>query len=47
MAEFIEIKCVDCKNNQMVFSHAAMDVKCNKCGKTILSPRGGKIKIIS
>jgi len=47
MADFIDVTCPDCKNTQKIFSHAAMEVKCNKCTKVIVFPRGGKIKIIS
>ncbi len=39
---FMKVKCTECGNEQIVFSHPAMDVKCLKCNAILLQPRGGK-----
>jgi len=44
---FVRVKCVDCENEQVIFSHASMEVSCEVCGKTLASPRGGKAEINS
>lgn len=42
---FVKVKCVDCENEQVVFSHASSEVDCEVCGKTLVSPTGGKAEI--
>ena len=42
MSKFLRIKCEDCGNEQVVFNHPAMVVRCLVCGKTVLEPKGGK-----
>lgn len=42
---FLKVRCNDCGNEQMVFSHAGSVVKCLVCGKTLATPRGGKAEI--
>lgn len=42
---FLQVKCPDCGNEQVVFSHVAIIVRCNICGATIAEPTGGKAKI--
>lgn len=44
---FVRVKCVDCENEQVIFSHASMEVNCEVCGKTLASPRSGKAEINS
>ncbi|MHA1859562.1 MAG: 30S ribosomal protein S27e [Candidatus Asgardarchaeia archaeon] len=44
MANFVMVKCA-CGNNQPVFSHAKMEIKCIVCGKALAKPMGGKAKI--
>lgn len=42
---FIRVKCVDCENEQVVFSHASSEVNCEICGKNLATPTGGKAEI--
>lgn len=44
-SKFLKIKCKKCKNEQIVFNKAAMDVKCLVCGSILVEPRGGKADI--
>ena len=43
--KFINVKCKDCGNAQMVFQRASSPVTCLVCGATIATPTGGKVKI--
>jgi small subunit ribosomal protein S27e len=45
-SKFYTVEC-ECGNKITVFSHSANIVKCKKCGKTIVEPTGGKVKIYS
>lgn len=42
---FVKVQCVDCENEQVIFSHASSEVKCEVCGKTLASPGSGKAEI--
>lgn len=42
---FLRVKCPDCGNEQIVFSHASTVVHCNVCGATLAEPSGGKAVI--
>lgn len=42
---FLKVKCLDCDNEQIVFDRASSNVQCIICGKTLVTPRGGKAKI--
>lgn len=42
---FLRVKCPDCGNEQIVFSHASTVVHCNVCGATLAEPSGGKTAI--
>ncbi|MFQ6107264.1 MAG: 30S ribosomal protein S27e [Thermoplasmata archaeon] len=44
-SQFLQVRCPDCGNEQVVFSHAATVVTCLVCGATIVRPRGGKAEI--
>jgi len=44
-SKFVRVKCPDCGNEQVVFSHATNVVKCNICGSVLLEPTGGKATI--
>jgi len=44
-SKFIKVRCSKCKNEQVVFGKAAMEVKCLVCGRVICEPTGGKIKV--
>ncbi|MFQ6088856.1 MAG: 30S ribosomal protein S27e [Candidatus Methanofastidiosia archaeon] len=45
MSRFLRIKCDDCGNEQVTFSKASLKVKCLVCGKTVVSPTGGKGRV--
>ncbi|MCW4026468.1 MAG: 30S ribosomal protein S27e [Candidatus Bathyarchaeota archaeon] len=42
---FLRVRCPDCGNEQMVFSHVATIVHCNICGAVLAEPTGGKADI--
>ncbi|MEM3421952.1 MAG: 30S ribosomal protein S27e [Candidatus Hadarchaeum sp.] len=44
-SKFLVVRCNECGNEQVVFSHASTPVRCNVCGNTISVPRGGKAEI--
>lgn len=44
-SRFLRVKCPDCGNEQMVFSHATSTIHCNICGATLAEPSGGKVVI--
>ncbi|MGY5854464.1 MAG: 30S ribosomal protein S27e [Candidatus Thorarchaeota archaeon] len=46
-SKFIRVKCLDCENEQVIFSHASTEVKCLKCEKVLAIPTGGKAKLDS
>lgn len=44
-SKFLQIRCPDCGNEQIVFDHASTKVACLVCGATIVRPKGGKGEI--
>ncbi|HIE14518.1 TPA: 30S ribosomal protein S27e [Candidatus Bathyarchaeota archaeon] len=44
-SRFLHVKCPECGNEQVIFSHATLRVKCNVCGGILAEPAGGKAKI--
>jgi small subunit ribosomal protein S27e len=44
---FLKVKCLDCDNEQIIFDHAASNVQCIICGKTVVKSLGGKSKIMA
>lgn len=44
-SKFLRVKCPDCGNEQIIFSHASNKVRCNVCGALLAEPRGGKASI--
>ena len=44
-AKFVEVKCPDCSNSQIVFVKVATKVPCQACGSTLATPTGGKSSI--
>lgn len=44
-SKFLKVRCLNCSNEQIVFSHAAMVVHCHICNAVLAEPRGGKAKI--
>jgi len=41
-SRFIRVKCMKCKNEQIIFEKPAMDVKCLVCGEILAESTGGK-----
>ncbi|MBW2981263.1 30S ribosomal protein S27e [Candidatus Woesearchaeota archaeon] len=46
-SKFIKVRCPKCKNEQIIFGKAALDIKCLVCGKVLAEPSGGKSRIKS
>ena len=46
-SRFVKVKCAQCKNEQIIFEHAATEVKCLVCGKTLAKSKGGKAEILA
>ena len=44
-SRFLLVRCPDCGNEQVVFSHATMVVTCHMCGRVLARPTGGKAEI--
>jgi small subunit ribosomal protein S27e len=44
-SKFIKVRCPDCGNEQVIFSHVAMVVRCLVCGRVLAQPTGGKARI--
>jgi small subunit ribosomal protein S27e len=45
VGKFVHIKCVRCKNTQIIFGKASMRIKCGKCNRLLIEPKGGKVRI--
>jgi len=41
-SSFLKVKCPNCGNEQIIFSHAVNRVKCTVCGTVLAEPSGGK-----
>ena len=41
-SKFIKIRCLKCKNEQIVFGKPSSKVKCLVCSKILVEPTGGK-----
>ncbi len=44
-SRFILVQCPHCGNEQIIFDHAKIKVRCLVCGKILAEPTGGKAKI--
>jgi len=44
-SRFLRVLCNKCKNDQVVYSKAATEVKCLKCGEVLAEPTGGEALI--
>ena len=44
-SKFLKVVCSKCKNEQIIFNKASMNVKCLVCGIELSESRGGKAKI--
>ncbi|MCD6510967.1 MAG: 30S ribosomal protein S27e [Thaumarchaeota archaeon] len=42
---FLLVKCKSCGNEQIVYSHTTIDIRCNVCGNLLAEHTGGKAKI--
>ncbi|MCS7120652.1 MAG: 30S ribosomal protein S27e [Nitrososphaerota archaeon] len=42
---FIQVKCTDCGNEQVTYSHSKTVVRCNICNAVLAEPAGGKARI--
>ena len=43
--EFVKVKCNGCKNEQVIFSKPAGEVKCLVCGEVLANNTGGKAEV--
>jgi small subunit ribosomal protein S27e len=46
-SEFVKVKCKKCKNEQVIFSKPASEVKCLVCGDVLAKKTGGRAVILS
>jgi len=44
-SRFIKVRCLKCKNEQIMFGKPSTKVVCLVCGKEIAEPTGGKGRI--
>jgi small subunit ribosomal protein S27e len=44
-SKFLRVKCLKCGNEQLLYSHATNEVKCNVCDEILAEATGGKAKI--
>ena len=44
-SKFLKVKCSNCGNIQVIYSHTSQIVKCSICGEILVIPTGGKAKI--
>ena len=42
---FIKVRCGKCRNEQVVFKKATMDVNCLVCNEPLAKPTGGKAQL--
>lgn len=46
-SRFLKVKCKNCGNEQILFSHSTMVIKCNVCNETLTQPTGGKAMLVN
>ncbi|MEM1508896.1 MAG: 30S ribosomal protein S27e [Thermofilaceae archaeon] len=44
-SKFILVRCPDCGNEQIIFTHATYNVSCHMCGRILVKPTGGRASI--
>ncbi len=44
-SKFIKIRCLKCKNEQIIFGKPSSQIICLVCGKPLADPTGGKGKV--
>ncbi len=42
--KFLRVRCPECGNEQVTYSHASIVVRCLVCGRVLGQPTGGKAK---
>mmetsp|Transcript_25978 Transcript_25978/g.40643 ORF Transcript_25978/g.40643 Transcript_25978/m.40643 type:complete len:84 (+) Transcript_25978:90-341(+) len=42
---FMQVKCPQCENITLVFSHSQSSMTCKSCSKILCYPTGGKVKL--
>lgn len=45
-SKFLKVKCKNCGNQMIIFSHASRNVYCILCGELLAKPTGGKAEIL-
>ncbi len=45
-SKFLRVKCKECGNEMIIFSHASRVVYCIVCGEPLAKPTGGKAEIL-
>lgn len=46
-SKFVKVRCPKCKNEQIIFGKAAININCLVCGKVLAEPTGGKSRVKS
>ena len=46
-SKFLNVKCLECGHEQIVFGCTTRAVTCEQCGKELARPRGGKAQILT
>jgi len=41
-SKFVKVRCLKCKNEQIIFGKPASKIKCLVCGKILVESTGGK-----
>ncbi|MBS3076774.1 30S ribosomal protein S27e [Candidatus Pacearchaeota archaeon] len=44
-SKFVRAVCTRCGNSQVLFGKSSTRVKCDKCNKLLVEPKGGKTRI--
>ncbi len=44
-SKFLKISCPRCNQKHIIFGKATSKIKCEKCGKLLIKPTGGKTKV--
>jgi small subunit ribosomal protein S27e len=44
-SKFIKVRCMGCKNEQIIFGNSSNVIECLVCSKPLSQPTGGKSKI--
>ncbi len=41
-SKFVRVVCRKCKNEQIIFTKSATEIRCLKCGEILVEPTGGE-----